>query len=370
MNKKSNEQKSKPLRARDIAKAAGVSPSVVSSFFNDKFNGRGSDAIVGIGKQTQQRILGVCRDKAYMPKDQRLHALIYPEKTDICFLLSDQVEDGLENSFFSLILEGVLDAAERNGNRVTYGRFQHGADYLQPSVALPQRLDEGFTRMVVVAGPVNYSLLLALQKAGIAVVYVSRHAAIQGITSVVPDYNKAGYLGVQTLVEAKHQNIVLVGDSYFTPDSYNFIELFNGATEALNDFKCPSEDRFIRLPVDLDKKRTQLLSMVKDCDPDATALFCFDDWTARLALSAMAAAGLKVPDDFSVMGCNDDRDASITVPSLATVHLPVRRVGRKAVETLLRTVLLVDTSNVQPRIILPVEQVIRESVGAPSRILA
>ena len=62
-----------------------------------------------------------------------------------------------------------------------------------------------------------------------------------------------------------------------------------------------------------------------------TALMAFDDMTAFGAIRCLARAGLKVPDDCSVIGFDDVIPAGLSVPSLTTVRQPMEALGTTAV---------------------------------------
>ena len=64
------------------------------------------------------------------------------------------------------------------------------------------------------------------------------------------------------------------------------------------------------------------------------AILCLSDVLAYSVLHAVQRAGLRITDDLSVMGMQDLPASAHTVPRLSTVHLPVRRTGRQAAESL------------------------------------
>ncbi|MER3469524.1 MAG: DNA-binding transcriptional regulator CytR, partial [Thermoflexus sp.] len=67
-----------------------------------------------------------------------------------------------------------------------------------------------------------------------------------------------------------------------------------------------------------------------------TAVFCYNDMTAIGALKAARAAGLRVPEDLSVVGFDDILFAAYTEPPLTTVAQPKYEMGRTAMGLLLR----------------------------------
>jgi len=63
-----------------------------------------------------------------------------------------------------------------------------------------------------------------------------------------------------------------------------------------------------------------------------SALVCFTDYMAEGAYRALAEKGLRIPDDVSVFGFDDDPVAAFMVPALSTVHVPIEEMTRKTFE--------------------------------------
>lgn len=66
------------------------------------------------------------------------------------------------------------------------------------------------------------------------------------------------------------------------------------------------------------------------------ALFCANDTMAVAAISVLAAAGVRVPEDVAVVGYDDDERAPYSVPPLTTVHVPIAELATYATRTLLQ----------------------------------
>jgi LacI family repressor for deo operon, udp, cdd, tsx, nupC, and nupG len=93
------------------------------------------------------------------------------------------------------------------------------------------------------------------------------------------------------------------------------------------------------------------------------AVFCSNDEMAVGLMQAVAAAGVRVPDDISVAGFDDIELAAVVQPSLTTIRQPRREIGRTG------ALVLVDLLNgrlVPDRVLLETELVVRAST-APSR---
>jgi len=95
--------------------------------------------------------------------------------------------------------------------------------------------------------------------------------------------------------------------------------------------------------------------------PDA--IVCANDQMAIGALRALAARGIRVPEDIAVVGFDDIYPASLCDPPLTTVHQPIRRLGERACDRL--TARITDPS-LRPKVeLMPTELVLRSSCGCP-----
>ena len=94
-----------------------------------------------------------------------------------------------------------------------------------------------------------------------------------------------------------------------------------------------------------------------------TAIACYNDVTAIGALKALRTAGLRVPADVSVVGCDDIAAASWVAPALTTVAQQKAEMGRIAVERLAAMVDDPDLAAVPEITRLPMILQVRESTG-------
>ena len=95
-----------------------------------------------------------------------------------------------------------------------------------------------------------------------------------------------------------------------------------------------------------------------------TAIFAFNDNMAVGSMRAIREAGLRIPDDISLIGFDDLEIAAIVTPPLTTVRQPLEEMGRMAANLLTR---LIDGQRVEAlRVDLETRLVMRESTG-PAR---
>ena len=88
----------------------------------------------------------------------------------------------------------------------------------------------------------------------------------------------------------------------------------------------------------------------------------FDD-NAIGVIQALHEAGRKIPQDVAVVGFDDSLFARIITPPLTTVRAPIEQVGRESVRQLIR---LIRGEDVEARLVLPTELILRQSCGCSS----
>lgn len=314
------------VKVADVARAAAVSPAVVYSLMNGRYYGRDGNARIGISAQTRERIRSVCRDLDFRPDDLLSRVRLRPELGGFLMMLADSVRDAISHPFYSKILRGVSTHAEKSRRGTEFCVFSGLTDYLLNEDLLPMSVQSGLVNKVVVAGNVNYSLLLALRKVGCAVAYASRNIGLEDIHGVVPDYRDAALQAMRHLTSLGHRRIALAAGHYVDVDAYYRRELIAGTTEAWAQLGM------------VDPAPTFVQSRNKDVDaPDflrqilreagnPSAIFCFDDYTALGLVSTAIAEGIRVPAQLSIMGCNNEGRPSPVLP-LTTVQVPKVRIG-------------------------------------------
>jgi len=97
--------------------------------------------------------------------------------------------------------------------------------------------------------------------------------------------------------------------------------------------------------------------------PLPTALLCCGDLIAIGAISALQEAGIRVPEDVSVTGCDDIFFARLARPPLTTVHVPGKEMGRLAFQLLHEA--RQRSSQRDQKSVVETNLVIRKSTAAP-----
>jgi DNA-binding LacI/PurR family transcriptional regulator len=348
----------KRLTIADIARAADVSIGLVSSFLTGRdYAGNGKSGI-RIGEATAQRIRDVCRELDYRPDRPSAFNRIYPERGEVALAGSTDLSFHI-NRYYSMILDGVVDGGKESGVKVSVIQFDPKLDYEKYPEELPRSVQDGDIQKFILVGAPNLSFVRCLIARGLKVVYLSRFIDVPGVLSIVPDYAAAAATAVNYLASLGHQQIAFIALSYFK-DSWHCHEFMRGATTAMDKLGIthhPDNLRFAEPNLDV-----VVMDLMRRRKRRPTALFAFDDLSAEYALHTLVKNGIRVPEEVSIVGCNDERQAALGSLPLSTIHLPVTQMGTRAVSE--ANQLAVNGTLTEPRtIVLPVYLIERATSG-------
>lgn len=262
------------------------------------------------------------------------------------------------------IARGVRSSARGYGVGVQIADARGDADL---DVDLLRRLPESDARgaiIVSIHSPRFHEALVHLRAGGFPFVLVDQRIDELGVPSVTADNHQGGYLAGRALLERGHRRIGFIGDLVAS----TVAERLAGLRDAVGDAGLPfdrsavidisgAQDRFGDWSADIAGGVRELFSRVAP----PTAVFCSCDAVARSVYRALAALGLGVPGDVSVVGFDDDPLAAWLTPGLTTVHQPFFDMGRVAMELLHA---LPEPADAAVHRALPVALVSRDSVAA------
>jgi LacI family transcriptional regulator len=182
--------------------------------------------------------------------------------------------------------------------------------------------------------------------------------------SVVPGDIVGGYVATEALLKAGHRRIAhLTGEKWIEAS----VDREKGFRQAMEHWNVPIDEALIvpggwtiRGGRDLTRK---LLSLPEP----PTAIFCFNDRMAIGSYEAARIAGLRVPEDLSIVGFDDEDLVSYLDPGLSTVVLPHDEMARWAVGHLLDSYGPADQEDRLQKIKIECEFVPRESIAPPRR---
>ncbi|GAB6930368.1 LacI family DNA-binding transcriptional regulator [Paenibacillus sp. JCM 10914] len=324
----------------DVAKEAGVSIATVSN----AINGKGK-----VSKKRKDEIFKVMERLKYQPSV--IASALMGKKTYTIGLLIPDVS----NPFFAEIARTVEDLAHSEGYSVivcsTDNRDERVEKYIR---LLEQKNVDG---ILIGTGMENSEILAQLAEKDLAIVMIAREASSIAVHSVVTNDFRGGTLAAEHLLGHGHTRMAVLAEDMRVTSS---LERVRGFRFGLFEAGITLGEEHIETcgsGIKDGKRATVELLRSKD---RPTAIFCCNDLLAIGALQAAKEAGVRVPEDLSVVGFDDTILSTVTNPSLTTISQPMDQMAQLAFNLLMNPP---ESSEIKQRIIMQPELVIRESTG-------
>jgi DNA-binding LacI/PurR family transcriptional regulator len=194
-------------------------------------------------------------------------------------------------------------------------------------------------------------------------VLIAGHTNLPDVTNIMLDHALAAKLALEHLFSLGHTKIVFMKGQSFSTDTGLRWDATLAAAKELGLKVDP--ELFIELTVDSVSPAISYpqVQELLEKHRDFTAILSFNDVSAMGAIRALHEAGMRVPEDVSVLGFDDIQSSLFHVPSLTTIRQPLQAMGSTAAEALLRKL---DGESVPDIIWVEPELIVRESTG-PAR---
>ncbi len=333
------------LNLRQLAEHLRLSQTTVSLVLNNSPAGR------SIPQRTRDRVFEAARKFHYRP-NYFARSLRNSRSMSVGVIVPD-----LSDGYFPV----VMSAIEKRLLKAHY--FYVTASHYRR----PELVEEYSRRLMERAVD---GLLLLDTPAQIQVpapaVAVSSHNPAPGVTNVVLDHDLAARLALTHLKKLGHERIAFMqGAQGITDAKYRWKSILSMAKEmgiAVRPELSVQLEETRQTPEAGYHVMKELLKRTREF----TAVFCFNDISALGAMRAIMDAGLRVPDDISVVGFDDIIAAAYCKPSLTTVKQPLQEMGARAAQVLLDRI--ANPSQEWPaEIVMEPELVVRESTGPVRR---
>jgi LacI family transcriptional regulator len=268
----------------------------------------------------------------------------------------------LSNTFFSVLVEGVRDVAEELGYQVLIGQARHGLDAQKKLIeAMVDRRMDGLL-LIAPFGPNE-----ELERLGrsIPVVVLGRHGPATHFDTVASDDIAGSALIVDHLVSLGHERISMLANTQ--PDS----EPGMPQTVRRHGYDVAMKKHGLARYIDHVPGRWGTESgleagrSIAGRPPSArpTALHGGADVAALGAFTTLLEAGIRVPEDISIVGYDNVPATALPPISLTTVDQSGVQMGRQAAELLLSRI---EGRSKSEHILIPPSLVIRKTTAAPA----
>ena len=318
-------QKARPadmanLTIKDIARISGCSVSTISRVINDRPDVR---------PETKEHVLKVMQEAGFVPNTNARQLKIQQSRS-LVFVVK-----GTRNIFFSDFLvqlqraatlygyNGIVSYLDENANEIDAAEKilreikPKGIIFLGGSVS---NFQNGFSNITVP------SVLATL---------VSHDLSFPNLSMVGVDDRAAARTAVAHLIAQGHSKIaVLGGPATSFPSRMRRL----GAQDAMEDAGLVFDNKLYGLSnYDFESAYHAMNSLLAR-RAEFTALFAMSDVIAFGAIRALVSAGLRVPEDVSVIGFDGITMSRYCVPVMTTIVQPSEQIALQSIELLIRQI--------------------------------
>lgn len=348
--------RSEPVRIADVAREAGVSPTTVSFVLN---------ASGSVSSETRKRVLAAVERLGYQPNDAA--RALSSGRTKRVAVVVPQIDRLLEDPYFARVLGGLSAALEARDQSVVL------------KYASQEFVAEGGPRRLIRSREVDAALVVGAtlhddhlsDLGGLPVVLVN--GIVPGLTlpSILADDVGGAAEATRHLAALGHRRIAHIAGSLDTPGGYDRLEGYRRGLDR-SDLRL---DRDLIVEASFltpwrsgrEAIRTLLSRFPAGREDRPTAFFCANDLIALGAMEALKTAGLRVPEDASVVGADDIALSAVADPALTTVHVDLEEIARRAVDLLIEMIKGEKAPRaVSRRQVVATSLVVRASTAAPS----
>ena len=309
------------LTIRDIAKMANVSPATVSLVMNGR---------KGISEATRARVRAIVEETGFTPNVHTRRLML--RKSSTIHIVMRQRKTPSHNLFAFEVLQGIFSESRSLGYDVKCLTIDAANDYSQFMEAVRAGDADG----AIFIQTYNSSVCETLTAENFPFICIDSHLRPDNMVPYMDeDHYTTAYNATEYLIRKGHKDIALITSE---DSSEYFFRNFTGYTDALREHELICRPEWIQKGADPEVPSPECMRNLINCKHRPTAVFCAGDFLAMEAIKQIRLAGLRVPEDFSIIGNDDLLVTEFIDPPLTTMAFDKKRMGEEAVRTLFKII--------------------------------
>lgn len=309
----------KATSIKEIAKLAGVGTSTVSRVINNKPD---------VNPETKKKVLEVIKANHFEPNANARNLKQINTKT-ICVVVK-----GTSNPFFARIVEIIQKEIEVNKLTPLVRYIDESKDEFKAGRRL---LNEKKAIGMIFLGGSGIRLDYINENPDVPMVFATTKASdvdFPNVSSVGIDDMSSAKKAMNYLFECGHKQIAIIGGKRQYRDLVAF--RYDGVVKSFEEHNIAfDESMYVESKFSMSDAYTTISKLL--IKKKFTALFAMSDIMAIGAAKAIIDAGLKVPEDISIIGFDGIDMAFFYNPTLATIRQPSDEIAIKSVELLMQS---------------------------------
>lgn len=303
------------ISAKELAQILQVSPATVSMVLNHK---------TGVSAATRDRVLAAAREYGY---DLSRYAAQSDAARNVCYLIykkSGQVVG--DTQFFSGLTEGISNACKIHGLNLNI-MYIYGSEPLNPQ--LQDLFEKEYQGVLLLATEMSREDLIPFSDFPYPLVVLDCCYEDLNFDTTLINNVQGSFVAASYLADCGFRKIGYLRSSYRIA---NFDERADGYFKVLRQRNIKKNQNYILdLSPSMEGAYSDMKNLLSRNIPLAQAYFADNDLIAAGAMRALTEAGVRIPEDVSVIGFDDIPLCNFLSPALSTMQVRTSDFGMLAV---------------------------------------
>lgn len=305
----------KKATIKDVAREAGVSIATVSNALNN---------VDVLHPKTKEHVLQVAERLNYIPNQNGQNLRARESKAIGLFVSS------MTGTFYGVLADSMHHACQKYGYELYIYITESSATLL--SNLIGRRVDGA----VVLYEGIGADTIKKLDKARCPIVFLDKETTGPTRSSVLFDSLHEGEMAANYLISLGHRNLMHV---YGFRGNYDSDHREKGFLRALEAAGLPfPKENLLEGRFERDAAFREMKRFLQEGHTLPDAIFASNDLSAIGCMEALRDAGIRVPEDISIIGCDDIEVCELLTPPLTTIRTCFQHQGEIVIHELMRLV--------------------------------
>ena len=331
----------KKVTIYDIAKKLNITGATVSRALNNNPN---------ISQATKDLVLKMATEMNY--EQNKLALALKSGKSNNVGVIVPRID----TNFFGSVIRGIEEELNPNGYHVII--CQTNGNQLIESENIDALLNSQVDGILISTSSSETHAFDRILTKNIPLIFFDRKKTMKNVSSVTINDYEGGYKATQHLIDTGCRKI-----AHFTGDINIeiFKDRFMGYQQALIDNGIEFLDEYVlETKSTLEDGKKAVKKLLKLENPPE-AIFSASDFTALGAIQELKSKGVKIPQEFSVVGFSNEPFTKFMELSITTVNQFPVEMGKMTAKVFLEQVNSKDKAKIEKKVVLDPELIIRKS---------
>ena len=303
------------ITIKDVAREAGVSIATVSNALN------GSDVVK---PKTREHVLEAARKLNYIPNVNGRQLRTAQTHNIGLFVTS------MTGSYYGDMADSIHYLCQKYGYELQIFIVDEDKS-LQPRLQ-SQSIDGA----IVMFGGLSEADKKQMMKSPIPIVFMDQEASGKNISSVIYESYEHGRMAAEYLLGLGHRDLMHI---FGVPNNYDSIQRLNGFETALREAGVPlRKENILSGRFERAAAYRSMHRYLQEGHKLPDAVFAANDLSALGCMEALKEYGIRVPEDISVIGCDDHILSGYVTPGLTTIRTHMEQLGVEAAKEMFRLI--------------------------------